>query len=150
LIGGAASAVFQTGTTSGRIVFTISGVAQGVSGDPTTSLRIAPATVNIQAATFTARPGNLDVSVTGFDNTYSMGAMAFTFYDTSGKALAPGTIQADFTANFRTYFVSSTAGSAFQMLISFPVSGSLANLGSAAVSFNNGAGAATINNLTLQ
>ncbi len=146
----ATGAVFQTGTTAGQIVFTISGVAQGVAGDPTTALRIAPSTVTIDSATFTARPGNLDVSIVGFDNTYSMGAMSFTFYNTSGAAISPGTVQADFTQSFEQFFSGSTAGSTFQILVSFPVSGSLLTLGSAAASLLNSAGTATINKLALQ
>lgn len=149
-IAGAAGAVFQTGTTAGQIVFTISGVAQGIDGDPTAALRIAPSTVTIDGATFTARPGNLDVSIVGFDNTYSMGAMSFTFYDTSGKAIPPGTIQADFTQSFQQFFAGSTDGSMFQILVSFPISGSMLTLGSAGASLLNSAGTATINNLALQ
>jgi hypothetical protein len=150
LIGGASGVVFQTGTTAGRIRFTISGVEQGINGDPTTELRVAPATVAIDTASFTARPGNLDVSIVGFDNTYSMGPMSFTFYDTSGHAIDPGTIQADFTQSFYAYFAGSTAGSAFQMLVTFPVSGSLLNLASAGVTLANMAGSATIDKLALK
>jgi hypothetical protein len=150
LIGGASGAVFQTGTSSGRIHFTVSGVAQGVTGTVTTELRIPPSTVAVDAATFTERLGNLDVQVTGFDNTYTAGVMAFTFYDGGGNAINPGTIQADFTSQFRAYFTTSTSGSMFLMGVTFPISGSQVSIAAADVALVNAAGSATIRKLALQ
>jgi hypothetical protein len=150
LIGGASGAVFQTGTSSGRIQFAVSGVAQGLTGSAATELRIPPSTITVDTATFTERLGNLDVQVTGFDNTYTAGVMAFTFYDGAGNAINPGTIQADFTSQFRAYFTTSTAGSMFLMGVTFPVSGSQVGFAAADVALTNQAGSATIRKLALQ
>ena len=135
---------------AGRIHFTVSGVAQGLSGDPTTELRIPPATVSIDSATLTARPGDLDIMVSGFDNTYSAGSMSFTFYDGSGNAINPGTIQANFAQQFATYFIQSQSGSAFLMRVTFPLSGAIAGIPSVDVTLQNSAGSATIQKLILQ
>ena len=92
--------MFQTGTTSGRIRFTLSGIS--TDGDPTTLLTIPAAAISLDTATATRRTGNLDIQLIGFDNTYSAGAMTFTFFDTSGQTLPPGAIHADFTQDFRS------------------------------------------------
>ena len=150
LIGGATGAVFQTGTSAGRIRFTISGVAQGLNGDSTTELRVAPSTVSVQSAAFTARPGDLDLQITGFDNTYSTGKMSFTFYNAASNPIDPGTIESDFTQPFQSYFSTSQSGSMFQMRVSFPVSGSQLGIAMVDVTLGNTAGSATIRKLPIQ
>lgn len=137
-IGGQTSAMFQTGTTSGRIRFTLSGVP--TAGDPTTVLTIPATAISIDSAIATRRTGDLDIQVTGFDNTYSAGAMTFTFSDMSGQALPPGAIRADFTQDFRTFFTQAQAGSAFQVRVSFPVTGDTSGIGSVDVQLTNSAG----------
>jgi len=138
-IGGQTSAVFQTGTTSGRIRFTLSGVS--TTGDATTTLTIPAAPISIDTATATRRTGDLDIQVSGFDNTYSAGVMTFTFSDISGQALAP--IHADFTKDFKTFFTKAPAGSTFQVRVSFPVTGDPSGISSVDVQLGNSAGVKT-------
>jgi len=137
-IGGQTSAMFQTGTTSGRIRFTLSGVV--TAGDPTTLLTIPATAMSIDSAIATRRLGDLDIQLTGFDNTYSAGVMTFTFSDISGQTLPPGAIRADFTQDFRTFFTKAQAGSAFQVRVSFPVTGDTSGIGSVDVQLSNSAG----------
>jgi hypothetical protein len=137
-IGGQTSAMFQTGTTSGRIRFTLAGVP--IAGDPTTTLTIPASAISIDSAIATRRTGDLDIQVTGFDNTYSAGAMTFTFSDISGQAIPPGAIRVDFTQDFRTFFVQAKGGSAFQVRVSFPVTGDTSGIGSVDVQLTNSAG----------
>jgi hypothetical protein len=140
-IGGQTSAVFQTGTTSGRIRFTLSGIP--TAGDPTALLTVPASPISMDIATATRRVGNLDIQMIGFDNTYSAGAMAFTFFDTSGQTLPPGAIHADFTQDFRTFFTKTQAGSAFQVRVSFPVTGDTSGIGAVDVQLTNSAGTKT-------
>src|SRR5437762_10049074 len=49
LIGGQASVAFQTGTSSGRIRFTLSGIS--TAGDPTTLLPIPASSISLDTAT---------------------------------------------------------------------------------------------------
>jgi hypothetical protein len=140
-INGQASAMFQTGTTSGRIRFTLTGIS--TVGDSTTTLTVPATTIALDTATATKRTGELDVQLIGFDNTYSAGAMTFTFFDTSGNALLPGAIHADFTQTFRTFFMTTLAGSAFQVRVSFPVSGDASGIASVDVQLTNSAGVQT-------
>jgi len=133
-----ASATFQTGTSAGRIRFTVSGIT--TDGDPTTLLTVPAAAISLDTATATRRTGNLDIALIGFDNTYSAGGMTFTFLDGSGQTLPPGAIRADFTADFRTFFTKTQAGSTFQVRISFPVTGDTSGIGSVDVQLTNSAG----------
>jgi hypothetical protein len=143
--------IFSTGTTAGTITFTVNAGAIGVNGSATTTTSIAAAPVAVTAASAISRTADLDVSVTGFDNTYSIGAMSFTFYDRSGNPIgAP--IQADFSTQFHLFYQGQSpagvsGGSAFLMLVSFPVTGNEAAVGSVAVQLNNIAGSATVKGL---
>ena len=137
-ISGQTSAMFQTGTTSGRIRFTLSGVS--TAGDATTLLTVPASAISIDTASATRRTGDLDIQVTGFDNTYSAGVMTFTFSDISGQALAAGAIPANFTQDFRTFFTKTQAGSAFQVRVSFPVTGDTSGIGTVDVQLSNSAG----------
>ena len=145
--GGESGAVFSTGLTAGTITFTVSTSAQ-LTGDPTTMLRLAPIPISVDNAAATAIAGELRVQIWGFDNTYSAGPMSFTFFDNSGKAIGAGPISADFSSDFHTYFFTeSVDGGGFAMLVSFPVSGDSAQVGSVDVKMSNSAGATTISNL---
>ncbi len=68
-INGQPGVVFQTGGTAGQIWFTLSGIPQGISGDPTTVLTVPSSNILLDTATATALQGELDVSLIGFDNT---------------------------------------------------------------------------------
>ncbi|MCU1337868.1 MAG: hypothetical protein JWO19_3449 [Bryobacterales bacterium] len=137
-IGGQTSAMFQTGTSAGRIRFTVSGIS--TDGDPTTVLTIPSTPISLDTATATRRAGNLDIAVIGFDNTYAAGVMTFTFLDTSGQVIPPGAIRADFTQDFRAFFTKTQGGSTFQVRVSFPVTGDTSGIGGVDVQFMNSAG----------
>ncbi len=153
---GQTGAVFQTGTTAGRITLTVD-VTSGaqLSGDAATSLTLASLPVQIENAAATAIAGALNIQVWGFDNTYSAGAMSFTFYDNSvptqqypfGKPIGSGPVLADFASQFLTYFATSTDAGAFAMLVTFPITGNAADVGSVNVQLTNSAGTATISQL---
>jgi hypothetical protein len=147
--GGQAGAVFQTGMTAGKITFTVA-VTSGaqLSGDAATSLTLASLPVQVENAAATAIAGALNIQVWGFDNTYSAGAMSFTFQDNLGNPIGSGAVSADFTSQFRTYFTTSADGGGFAMLITFPVTGNAAEVGSVNLAMTNSAGTATISQLT--
>lgn len=150
LLSGLGSAAFQTGTTEGTITFTLT--SPQLSGTPpATVISIAGAPVIIDSTTASKeRTGYLDITITGADNTYSAGAMSFSFFDTSGNAIG-GAAGADFTSTFKTYFGTvKEKGSAFQALVSFPVTGSVASIGSVTVTLTNAAGVVSTGSLTFQ
>jgi hypothetical protein len=144
-INGQPNIVFSTGTTAGSITFQVDAGIYGTVSDPTTSLNIGPTPVAIASASATRRANDLDVTVSGFDNTYTMGAMSFTFFDRSGGVIAAG-ISADFSSNFHTFFQGQTSsgptsGSSFLMRVTFPVTGDATQIGAMEATLNNAAGA---------
>jgi hypothetical protein len=80
------------------------------------------------------------VDVTGFDNTRSIGALAFTFYDSSGNVLPSGSIQTNAAGDFAKYFSGSDLGGAFILRAVFPVTGDTSRIASCDVTLANSAG----------
>lgn len=147
LINGQPNIVFATGTTAGRITLTLEPGAFGITGDPSTSITISPAPISITASSATRIVNNLQVVVTGFDNSYTVGLMTFTFYDRAGGVIASG-MQSNFSSNFRSFFQGKTLGSAFLMRITFPVTGDAAAVGAMDAVLNNSAGAVRTQRIT--
>ena len=150
-LNGQSGATFSTGTTAGTITLTVNAGAIGVSGSATTTATIASAPVAISASSASNLTSALVVSLTGFDNSYSLGAMTFTFFDRSGKPLG-SPIQADFSQQFQLFYENQapggvTAGSAFLVAVSFPITGNASTVGSVSVQLNNTAGATTLGSL---
>jgi hypothetical protein len=75
--------------------------------------------------------------------------MSFSFFDTNGKAIE-SPVNTDFTSTFKSYYGGATAGSAFKVLVSFPVTGSSAGIGSVTVTMTNAAGIASTGSLTFK
>ena len=137
--------VFSTGTTAGTITFTVNSGVYGLSGSPSTSVTTPPAPIDLASSAATSRANELDVVISGFDNTYSIGGMSFAFVDRSGAAIA--TIPADFSTNFQTFFKAQN-GSSFLMRASFPVTGDVSQVGAVTVVLNNSAGVVTTPSLS--
>jgi hypothetical protein len=78
----------------------------GLSGSPAASITTAPAPIVLASAAATRRANELDVVISGFDNTYSIGGMSFSFVDRSGAPIA--SIPADFGTDFQTFFRGQT------------------------------------------
>jgi hypothetical protein len=150
VLNGQGSATFQTGTTEGIITFALTTVTAMTDNAPTKQFTIEGAKVMIDSTSASKeRTGFLDITVTGADNTYSTGAMSFSFFDTSGNAIGSA-VSSDFTSAFKTYYGGQTAGSGFVALVSFPVTGSVASIGAVTVTLTNAAGLATTGSLTFQ
>lgn len=131
---GQSGLTFQTGTTAGTITFT---VTFPNSAPFSKSFDIAPAKVQITSITAVRQSPNLVVTVTGYDNTYSVGQLSFTFSTAIGNL----TVSVDGTSAFHNYFFNNNqAGGAFSLQASFPVTGDVAQVTSLAVSLTNSAG----------
>jgi hypothetical protein len=134
------SLAFQTGTTAGTILFTLK------LGNTTqqATLNITPAPVKLDRATGVRRIDALDVSLIGFDNTYSTSQLAFTFYNSAGQALQPGAMQVDASSQFRKYFATTATGGSFALLASFPVIGDTSQISAVDVQITNSAGVVAV------
>jgi hypothetical protein len=137
--GGHPSAAFATGTTAGALTFTLA------FGGTTTgqTVVLAPAAVGLTAVAGTRQSSSITVQATGFDNTRGAGTLSFTFYDSSGNAILPGAIPADATANFASYFQSSTLGGVFALTAVFPVTGSPSQVSAFVMQIANSEGSTT-------
>lgn len=130
---------FQTGTTAGTIQFTVA--FPNTAADSQT-FTITPTTPQITSASAVRSDPNLVVTLAGYDNTYSAGMLTFTFYDTTGKEIAPVTFDA--TSDFQQlFFNNNTGGGTFSVQATFPVTGNIMDVGSVGVTAANSAGQAT-------
>ncbi|BDC49445.1 hypothetical protein F183_A17610 [Bryobacterales bacterium F-183] len=142
----AQDAVFQTGSTAGTITWTL----EIGSFKEVRTMQLSPAAANVAESRALRRVQDLDVTVTGFDNTRSMNQLAFTFYDTSGREVAPGAIRVDVRQEFSRFFSTSSTGGVFTLRASFPVSGGAASqIGSVDVELVNSAGTSRTQRLTI-
>jgi hypothetical protein len=130
----------QTGTTAGKILFTVEMGPAGSTQAADLTVSLAKTPVAVESAQLTTRLSNLDVQVTGFDNSYEVGLLSFTFYDKAGRVLDPGVIRVDARAEVQTFFKAATAGSAFVLRASFPVSGDQNLVSGVEVELSNSAG----------
>ena len=138
---------FRTGTTAGKLTFTLTFEGQ----DPVVqTIVILPAPVALTSIKGVRQSPSLVVTVTGYDNTYSAG-MSFTFYDTAGAAMSQGAINADETQPFQLYFFNQNSyGGAFQLQASFPVTGDVTTVGSADVTITNAVGVSATQHVVFQ
>jgi hypothetical protein len=127
---------FQTGTTSGDLVFTVE--LGGITARQT--VNIAPAPVGVAAAQGSRAPGGIEIDVTGFDNTRTAGQLTYTFFDAAGNAIPPGAMRADAAAGFAAHFASSGLGGVFLLKAVFPVTGDAARVAAFEVQLTNSAG----------
>ncbi len=135
---------FQTGTTAGTITFTLK-----LPNDlQQITFAVAPAPIGFDTVNGTRRVNDLDVNLTGFDNTHSASQIAFTFYDRGGKILLPGVLRVDVTPDFRRYFDSSTTGGSFLFRATFPVTGDATQVGGVDVEMTNSAGVTKTQRIT--
>ena len=136
---------FQTGTSAGTISFTLTDSAT-LQTIALPSITIQSSLVQITSSTAVRQSPNLVVTIAGYDNSYSVGALSFNFYDLNGKLLTPNPIQVNATSAFQQYFFSAanTTGGAFSLQVTFPVQGDVNQIGSVTTSLTNSAGQASV------
>jgi hypothetical protein len=138
-IDGQPNMAFQTGATAGTLVFTLT---LPNSSDQFT-LPIAPAPVSVTSSSGDMTAGVLDVNIAGFDNTYSISQLSFTFYDNSSNVIQPGVISVNAASQFHNYFAATQAGGMFTMLATFPFTGNSGTVAGVNVQIANSVGTIT-------
>jgi hypothetical protein len=129
---------FQTGTSAGVMAFTAQ-IGGAIDQQFVTIAASAPGIAASQAVRSTS---SVEIRVTGFDNTRTLGALSFTFYDVSGNVIAPGAIAADATSEFTSYFAGSNLGGVFLLRAVFPVRGDPTQIAACETTLTNSAGSA--------
>ena len=87
------------------------------------SVTIAGGPPGIITAQGVRSAGAVEIDITGFDNTRTLGTLSFTFYDAAGTAIAPGTLRTNAASDFASYFAGSDLGGVFLLRAVFPVTG---------------------------
>jgi centrosomal CEP192-like protein/HYDIN/CFA65/VesB family protein len=142
---GQSSIAFQTGATAGTIAFTLT----LPNGTLQASLNIAPVPITLDTASGLRKAGELDVSLTGLDNTYSASNLSFTFYNLTGAVVQPGAIGFSAGTIFQQYFATTQVGGSFALLATFPVTGDTTQIGSVTLQITNSAGTTTAQNIQI-
>ncbi|MCU1234156.1 MAG: hypothetical protein JWP63_2123 [Candidatus Solibacter sp.] len=128
---------FQTGTTAGTLTFTVQLGAS--TAQQTIAIPPAPAAVSTTQATRAS--ASIELRLTGYDNTRTLGPLTFTFFDATGRSLA--TLRSDATPDFTQYFATSPLGGTFLLRATFPVAGDPTQIASCDVTLNNSIGTPT-------
>jgi hypothetical protein len=135
--GTAGSVAFQTGTTAGTIVFTVT--LGSFTGTSSLTIPNAPPGIDTTTAQYTS--GGLDLEITGFDNTRTASTLTFTFLDATGATLNGGPITVDGTTGFQQFFPTSNDGGMFALHAFFPVTaGNPAQVNAVEIQVTNSAG----------
>jgi hypothetical protein len=131
-------AVIQTGTTAGRLRFTLTSSA-GFASEPSAEYVIPASPPVLDDTTALRGIASISVRAVGFDNTYTAGAMTFRFFDAAGR-IVDGPLAPDFTGEFRSFFTASQTGSAYAFSVNFPVSGDAGRIAHVEMEMANSAG----------
>ena len=109
-----------TGTTAGTLKLAADLATQHVE----TQLVLAPLAPVFSTMTLVRSNGRIEMRITGFDNTRSLNAANFSFYDRNGTIIG-STLGASVGDAFTRYFGTSTLAGQFALAASFPVQGDI-------------------------
>jgi hypothetical protein len=129
---------YAIGTTAGSLSFT----AKLGSQPATASVTVAPAAVKVIETSGTRSANAIELRITGIDNTRTVAAVTYTFYDSGGNIVPPGALRVDSAGDFARFFAASDSGGNFQLRSTFPVSGDAARISAFEVEIVNSAGSA--------
>jgi hypothetical protein len=132
---GAVETVLQTGTTVGTL--RLDAITE--TGATTWTYRFDRGPVVVDEVVGRRNGSNLEIDITGFDNTREVGSLNFRFFDRAGAPLS-GVITATPGDQFRTYFAQSNLGGVFKMRAVFPVTGDATIVGSVLIEIANQVG----------
>jgi hypothetical protein len=132
---GDTSAVFQSGTTAGTIVFVVEAGGYTDQG----FVIVEPEAVRVDKSTATRNSGGVDVTLAGFDNTRTLKEIAFTFYS-NGQPLAGMPIRSAVLTDFSQWWTSSTLGGIFQLRAAFPITGDASKVTGVEMTLTNSTG----------
>lgn len=136
VFGGSSTAVFQTGTTAGKIVITaeVGGYKEQLS------FTVDPASVQIDSAKAVRNGAMLEIDVVGYDNTRTMGKLSFAFSNSAGHSIQGSPIRVDSSEAAARYFADSKLGGVFSIHATFPVAGNVTEVAGVEVSIENSSG----------
>ena len=138
------AATYQAGTTAGTLVFTVE--VGGFTEQASTVIAADP--VRIDKATAVRTGSGIELTLSGFDNSRSIGDLSFTFYGADGQPLAGMPIKANAASDFGNWWNTSTTGGIFQLRAVFPVTGDASKITGVKASVVNTVGTASTDKLS--
>jgi len=152
---GGPSVSFGTGTTAGTLVFTVTLGTSTAQANVTIPAAVVGIDAAVAARNVACAPAvvycttsNVQLQVNGWDNTRSASQLVFSFFDSSGNAIAPGNITVSAASAFAQYFAGSGLAGVFGLNALFPVNGDSNQVVAAVVEIVNSAGTAQSTKIT--
>jgi len=136
--------LFQTGTTAGRLRFTLTHETTTRTAD----FVIPPAPPALEKVAITRTLTTLTVYLQGFDNTRTMNAVAFTWFHKDGSLIGGGPIVSVVEGLVANYFRNYFNGGGWVAQFSFPVAGSPENVTALEIEAFNSAGSTKAQRVT--
>ncbi len=130
---------FQTGTTAGVLTLTVR-IGEATDQQTVTIAGSPPGIITTQGVRSASA---VEIDITGFDNTRTLGTLSFTFYDAAGTAIVPGTIRTNAASDFTSYFAGSDLGGVFLLRAVFPVTGDARVFASCEATLTNTSGSSS-------
>jgi hypothetical protein len=141
------SVSFGTGTTAGTLTFTVTLGSQTAQAKVTIPVALIGIDAAVAQRNVACDPGlvyctttNIQLQINGWDNTRSTSQLVFSFFNSSGSAIAPGNITVAAGSAFEQYFASSAMAGVFGLTAFFPVTGSSDDVVAAVVQLTNSVG----------
>ncbi len=144
---GGPSVTFGTGTTAGALAFTVTLGSNTAQANVTIPVAVVGIDAAVAARNVACAPTllyctttNVQLQINGWDNTRSTSQLVFSFFDSSGNAIAPGNITVAAASTFQQYFAGSTLAGVFGLHALFPVNGDSNQVVAALVQIINSVG----------
>src|ERR1039457_21275 len=144
---GGPSVSFGTGTTAGTLAFTVTLGSTPAQANVTIPVAVVGIDAAVAARNVACAPTllyctttNVQLQINGWDNTRSTSQLVFSFFDSSGNAIAPGNITVAAASTFQQYFAGSTLAGVFGLHVLFPVNGDSNQIVAALVQIINSVG----------
>src|ERR1039458_5432645 len=138
---------FGTGTTAGPLAFTVTLGSNTAQANVTIPAAVVGIDAAVAARNVACAPTllyctttNVQLQINGWDNTRSTSQLVFSFFDSSGNAIAPGNITVAAASTFQQYFAGSTLAGVFGLHALFPVNGDSNQVVAALVQIINSVG----------
>src|ERR1022692_2969709 len=144
---GGPSVSFGTGTTAGTLAFTVTLGSNTTQANVTIPAAVVGIDAAVAARNVACAPTllyctttNVQLQINGWDNTRSTSQLVFSFFDSSGNAIAPGNITVAAASTFQHYFAGSTLAGVFGLHALFAVDGDSNQVVAALVQIINSVG----------
>jgi hypothetical protein len=141
-----ATQLIQTGTTAGPLTLRLDVGSQTQSAIGI----VLPSLTQLSAASAVRLASQVEIRMTGFDNTQKTDHLGFTFHAKDGSVIGGAPLVVDATKVFEPYYASSGIGGLFSLRATFPVAGDVQQIADVDIEVTNAAGSSPARRVVLQ